>query len=176
MNQSENPLANSQELQQMMVIANLQRRMKSGASNFYWIAGLSVVNSLVTIFGGEFYFVIGLGVTMLIDGLALGISEDLGGSPLVLGLGFLFSLVFDAIFAVLGYFAAKGQRWAFLVGMVLYALDAVLMLVFKEWVGFAFHLFFLLGVWNGLQTLGKLNALRPKTVDNVAFPADIGNS
>jgi hypothetical protein len=175
MNQPENPSANSQELQKMMVVANLQRRMKSGASNFYWIAGLSVVNSLMTLFGSGFYFVIGLGITLLIDNLVFGISGELGGSPLVLGLGFLFSLVFDAIFAIFGYFASKGQRWAFVVGMVLYALDGLLMLAFKDWIGFAFHLFFLLGVWNGLQALRKLNALRPQSVDNVAFPADIGN-
>lgn len=174
MNQQTNTPADSQQMQQMVAVLNLQRRMKSGARNFYWIAGLSVVNSLVTIFGGGFYFVIGLGVTLLIDGLALAISEELGGSPLVIGLGFLFSLVFDAIFAIFGYFASKGQRWAFIAGMVLYSLDAALMLAFQEWLGLGFHLFFLLGVWTGLQALRKLNALRPSTVEGTAFPADIG--
>ena len=174
MNQFPNTPADPQQMQQMVAVLNLQRRMKSGASNFYWIAGLSVVNSLVTIFGGGFYFVIGLGVTMLIDAVAFGISEEIGGRPLVLGLGFLFSLVFDAIFAIFGFFASKGQRWAFLAGMVLYSLDAILMLAFQEWLGFGFHLFFLLGIWNGLQSLRKLKALSPPIVEASAFPADIG--
>jgi hypothetical protein len=165
---------NSQELNQAMALAGLQRRMKSGANNFYWIAGLSAINSLVTIFGGGFYFVVGLGITLIIDGLATGISQELGGSPLVLGLGFLFSLFFDAIFVAFGYFAGRGHRWAFIVGMVFYSLDALLMLAFKEWLGFGFHLFFLWGVWGGFQALGNLQAARPQTSADSAFPNDIG--
>ena len=49
-----------------------------------------------------FIVVVGLGVTLIIDGLATGISQELGGSAIVLGLGFLFSLFFDGIFAAFG--------------------------------------------------------------------------
>jgi hypothetical protein len=44
--------------------------------------------------------------------------------------------------------------------MVLYGLDAVLMLFFKEWIGFAFHLYFLWSIWQGFQALGRLKALQ----------------
>ncbi len=164
----------SQELNQALALANLQRRMKSGANNFYWIAALSAINSLVTVFGGSFYFVIGLGVTLIIDGFSAGLAEELGGSPLVLGLGLMFSLVFDAIFAIFGYFAGKGQRWAFVAGMVFYTLDGILMLAFQEWIGFAFHLYFLWGIWLAFQALGKLRALQPEHSADSAFPPDIG--
>jgi len=177
MNEQPNPVSiNSHEPNRVMANADLQRRMKSGASNFYWIAGLSVINSLVTIFGGGFYFVIGLGVTLIIDGLSSGIAQELGGSPVVLGLGFLFSLVFDAIFALFGFFASKRHRWAFITGMVFYALDALLMLAFQEWIGFGFHLYFLWGIWTGFQALGKLRASQPQTSADTAFPLDIGDS
>lgn len=148
-------------MSRMSELMNMTRRMKNGAGTFYWIAGLSVINSLVSVFGGGMVFVIGLGATMFIDAIALLLAKDVGGSSsIVLGMGFLFSLVFDIIFVAFGYFAGKGHRWAFITGMVLYGLDALLMLSFKEWIGFAFHLYFLWGIWQGFQALGKLKALQ----------------
>jgi hypothetical protein len=160
--------AKAAEMARLANLMNLTRRMKGGASNFYWIAGLSVVNSLFTIFGGGMFFVVGLGVTLFIDAVAGGISEQMGGSPLVLGMGFLFTLVFDAIFVICGYFAGKGRRWAFIVGMVMYGLDTLLMVYFKEWLGVGFHLYFLWGVWTGFAALGKLKAI--ETANPMAVP------
>ena len=147
------------EMSRLTNLMNLTRSMKGGASNFYWIAGLSVINSLVSIFGGGLVFVIGLGATMFIDAVTSALAKDTGGSPIVLGMGFLFSLVFDIIFLIFGYFAGKGHRWAFIVGMVLYGLDALLMLSFQEWIGFGFHLYLMWGIWQGFQALGKLKAI-----------------
>ena len=146
------------EMERRTALMNLTRAMKNGASNFYWIAALSVVNSVVNIFGGGIFFVMGLGATLVIDVIAGGIAQELGGSPIILAMGLLFSLLFDAIFAAFGYFAGKGHRWAFIAGMVLYGLDAVLMLVSQDWLAFGFHLFFLYGAWQGFSALGKLKA------------------
>jgi hypothetical protein len=44
-------------------------RVVNGAKWFYWIAGLSLVNSLVVVFGGNFHFVLGLGITSVVDEL-----------------------------------------------------------------------------------------------------------
>ncbi len=150
--------AKMEEMQRLTFVMNLQRAMKSGASNFYWIAGLSVVNSLVNIFGGGVFFVMGLGVTLFIDVVAGGISQELGGNTVVLIMGLLFSLVFDVVFIAFGYFAARGHRWAFITGMILYGLDAALLLYFQDWLAFGFHLFFLYGIWQGFAALGKLKA------------------
>jgi hypothetical protein len=133
--------------------------MKGGANNFYWIAGLSIVNSLISIFGGGVVFVIGLGVTLIIDAITQSVAQEVGGGFMVLGMGLLFSLIFDAVFAAFGFFAGKGHRWAFIVGMFLYGLDALLMLVFQDWLGFGFHLYFMWGIWQGFAALGKLKAL-----------------
>lgn len=160
---SQPPAYDAEKMAEMSRIAeamNTTRRVKNGAATFYWIAGLSVINSLITIFGGGFYFVIGLGVTLFIDGVAKGIAQELGNNPVILGMGFLFSLVFDIIFVLFGYFAGKGHRWAFIVGMALYGLDALLMLAFQEWLGFGFHLYFMWSVWQGFAALNKLKALQ----------------
>ncbi|RJP52121.1 MAG: hypothetical protein C4583_07275 [Anaerolineaceae bacterium] len=164
--------AKMEEMQRLTFVMNLQRAMKSGASNFYWIAGLSVVNSLVNIFGWGVFFVMGLGVTLFIDVVAGGISQNVGGSPLILVMGLLFSLVFDAIFIAFGYFAGKGHRWAFIVGMALYSLDAALLLFLQDWLAFGFHLFLLYGIWQGFSALGKLKALEAANLMAVP-PADM---
>ena len=156
------------EMERRTALMNLTRAMKNGASNFYWIAALSVVNSVVNIFGGGIFFVMGLGITLFIDVIAGGVAQEFGGSPVILIMGLLFSLVFDAIFAAFGYFAGKGHRWAFIAGMVLYGLDAILMLVSQDWLAFGFHLFFLYGIWQGFSALGKLKAL--EAVNPMAVP------
>src|SRR5216117_2936789 len=38
-------------------------QLKSGASWFYWIAGLSLINSIVAFTGGQWAFLFGLGIT-----------------------------------------------------------------------------------------------------------------
>jgi hypothetical protein len=79
------------------------------ANWFFWIAALSAVNSIVLMSGGGFHFFIGLGVTQLMGGLA--------------------GLLAAGIMALFGFFARQGQKWAFLVGGALYALDGVLLLI-----------------------------------------------
>lgn len=165
-----NDPANSQEMARIAALYNLTRQMKSGANNFYWIAGLSVVNSLMSIFGGGIFFVIGLGATLFVDAVAGGVAENFEGSPIVLGIGFIISLFISLIFAAFGYLANKKFGWAFIVGMLLYGLDAVVMLIFQEWIGFAFHLYFMWGAWTGFSAFRKLKAIEAASVQYTAVP------
>lgn len=164
-----------QKRNQFLAIAALQRRMKVGANNFYWVAALSVINSIISVFNGSLYFVVGLGATLFVDAVAAELANqfpEIGTIGRAVGL--IVSLLISGIFALLGYFAGKGQRWAFLTGMVAYALDAILMLAFQEWIGFFFHLYFLWGLWNGLQALLQLNKLAPPRPTD--FPQSIGTA
>ena len=58
-------------------IAQYEKRFRSGASWFYWIAGLSIVNSLVVHLQGQWAFVIGLGITQIIDAVAIAAIEEI---------------------------------------------------------------------------------------------------
>jgi hypothetical protein len=160
----------------LLALANLNRRAKVGANNFYWIAGLSVVNSLISTFGGGVTFVIGLGLTQVVDALAFVFAEQMPEGALIFrGIGLVLSILISAIFAFFGLFAGKMQRWAFITGMALYGLDALILLYFQDWIGFFFHLYFLWGLWNGLQALNQLQkftAAQPGAV--LDFPKDIG--
>src|ERR1044071_6443875 len=43
--------------------AVLEKQLKGGGSWFYWIAGLSLVNSVLALSGSETRFILGLGIT-----------------------------------------------------------------------------------------------------------------
>src|SRR5512146_3512247 len=51
------------QIQQKLV---LQARMKGGANWFYWIAGLSAINSAIVLSGSNWHFLAGLGITDII--------------------------------------------------------------------------------------------------------------
>ncbi|MBK9007267.1 MAG: hypothetical protein IPM31_09780 [Anaerolineae bacterium] len=159
-------------------IADLVRRMKSGANNFYWIAALSVINSALLQFGGGMYFVVGLAGTLLVDTIFIELANAMQESALVVKvIGLIVSAAVAGIFALFGLFANRAMKWAFIVGMIFYAIDTLLMLVFQEWMGLLFHVFFLFGLFGGLSALNKLQQLAPKKPSNPTdFPQNIGSS
>jgi len=128
---------------------------KAGASWFYWIAGLSVINSLSSLTGGGWGFVVGLGITQVFDAFA----QELGGSGRIVMV--LLDLAAAGVFAAFGLFAHRGQAWAFVVGMVLYALDGLLFLLVQDWLGLGFHVFVLFCLWSGFSALRRLGSIQP---------------
>jgi len=168
------PLSDSQEMNALMALANIQRQVKNGASNYYWIAALSIINSLGSLFGLGINFVIGLGATQVVDAIAIGIAEGVPeASAIIRVFGMVSSVAISAVFALFGYFGAKGHRWAFITGMLFYSIDALLLLAFQDWFGFGFHLFLLWGIYGGFKALKALHSLLPKSTDS-AFPSNIG--
>lgn len=135
----------------------LQQRMLSGGRWFYWIAALSLVTSVISLSGGQWGFFISLGVTQVMDGLANALAQDVGGTAKVFAI--LFDLIAVGVFAAIGYFACRGNVWAFAVGMVLYLLDAVFFILARHWLGLAFHAFALYSMYNGLQAGRRLKEL-----------------
>jgi len=102
--------------------AALIRRAHASARWFYWIAGLSVINTLIAMSKAGLVFVVGLGTTQIIDGIASRMES--GGMAVALVL----DAVVAGVFVLFGVFAKKGHSWSFLVGMILYALDGALIL------------------------------------------------
>jgi hypothetical protein len=119
-------------------------RVRVSARWFYWIAGLSLINSAVVIFGGSFHFVVGLGVTSVVDVLA----KQAGSAGVILDL--TINGLVAALFCLFASFAGKAQKWAFLVGMVLYALDGLLLLMGRDILSVGFHAYALYCIYRGL--------------------------
>jgi hypothetical protein len=73
-------------------------------------------------------------------------------------------LVLIALFLLFGVKARAGRSWAFVVGMALYALDALIALAFEDWMSLGFHGWALFSLWGGLGALRKLDAMGPEVV------------
>ena len=131
---------------------HLHARMRSGASWFYWIAALSLVNSVAAVFGFGWRLIVGLGSTQIIDAFAYQVSG--GGVAIALVLNVLVA----AIFVSFGVFAHKGRLWAFVVGMAIYALDGVIFAMAKDWLAAAFHAFVLYSLFAGFRAARQLTA------------------
>ena len=131
----------------------LEKRVKSGGSWYYWVAALSLVNSVVAFTGGGGGFVIGLSVTQFMDAM---LAES-GGSAKAIGL--VLGVLAAGIFALFGVFACKRHVWAFVVGMLLYGLDTILTVLAEQWLGLAFHGWVLFSLFIGTRAAMQANAL-----------------
>jgi hypothetical protein len=89
-------------------------------------------------------------------------------------IGLLPDVFICSVFVLCGSLAVKGLRWAFISGMILYGLDALLTLVSLDFIGFGFHLFFLWFLLSGLLALDKLKKISPQAASNAALPKNIG--
>jgi hypothetical protein len=127
-----------------------QQIVGASASWFLWIAGLSLVNSVIGLAGGNLHFIVGLGITQIVDAIA----HSIGTAGIVLDL--IINGIVTGVFVFFWHFARKGQKWAFLVGMVLYAADGLLLVLFKDILSVAFHAYALYRMYGGLKALPVL--------------------
>jgi uncharacterized protein DUF4339 len=130
----------------------LEAKMKSGASWFYWIAGMSLINSIASLTGAGFGFVVGLGITQIVDTFA----QRLGGAAFAVAL--ILNLLIAGVFILFGVFAHKRHLWSFIVGMVLYGLDGLLFAFDRHWLPAGFHAFVLYWLFNGYRAASQLRA------------------
>jgi hypothetical protein len=136
----------------------LEKQLLNGANWFFWIAGLSVINTLIFTFGGSTNFIVGLGITQLIDGFAYAIAGEAGSNvPLIIS--FILDGLFIFLFSILGHFSKRRKKWAFIVGMVLYALDALIFIWASDIVSIGFHIFALVMIFNGFNANRKLREM-----------------
>jgi len=127
-------------------------QLKSGASWFYWVAGLSLINSAVALSGTGWGFIVGLGITQIFD--AIGQQFGTAGKAVVLVL----DLIVAGVFVLFGVLSHKRHTWAFVLGMVLYALDGLIFLIAQDWLGLGFHAFVLFCLFRGVKACRELNA------------------
>jgi hypothetical protein len=106
-------------------------------------------------------FIVGLGITQIFDGIAAAAAENLAGNSAlaVHSLAFVMDFLASVAVAVFGLLAHKRKAWAFVVGMVLYALDGLLFVMVGDWLSAGFHAFALFGIFGGLSALRKLRAI-----------------
>ena len=142
----------------------LESQVKSGANWFYWIAALSLVNSILFLTEANWTFLVGLGITQITDALATAYQVEMG--DWVKYAAFVLDVIIAGIFAGFGVLASRRHAWAFIVGGVLYALDGLIFLVLPllfdlppELPNLAFHVLALFFMFTGLRANMKLGRL-----------------
>ena len=119
--------------------------MRRGASWFLWIGLLSVVNSILMFTDGGRFFIAGLGVNLVVDTAAKRMQS--GGILADAIINGIVVLAFVGIWTQ----ARKGAKWAFLLGMTLYAADSIIFLAGQDWLALAFHGFALWRMGSGFK-------------------------
>lgn len=138
------------KLAEKYTIPTAEKRFKNGAKWFYWIAALSVVNSIILYLGGNIGFIVGLGITQFIDGIIYTLTNTF--HPI----GLIPNVMFAGIFVLFGYFAIRKNQWAFIAGLVLYGFDSLIFLIARQWLSFGFHIFAGIMIIRGLNSLKKI--------------------
>ena len=144
----------------------LKEAYNAVGSNFYTIAVLSIINSVIALFKGNIYFPVGLGLTQIVDVFASALSQE-AGSSIFLIIGFVIDLFILGIVAVFGFFIKRKVKWLIPVGSVLYLLDGLILLVFQDWFGAGFHAYFLYRIWTSWKAIGSLTAAVPESAIEV---------
>lgn len=133
-----------------MMKLRAQQIVRSGAGWFIWIAAMSLINTLITAFNGSIHFILGLGITSIVDAIA----QHAGHAAIVPGL--VIDIIVAGVFAIFWHFGRQGAKWAFIVGMVLYALDGALLLLLRDILSAAFHVYALFMLYRGLTGITML--------------------
>ena len=115
----------------------------SAARWFWWIAGLSLVNTILYYSGSDTSFVIGLAMTAF----AGGVFAD------QMVIGFAVTAVILGFYVAMGHFGQREKAWAFYAGLVVYVIDAFIYVKFEDWMPVAFHAYAIFCIVKGLMAL-----------------------
>jgi len=121
------------------------REMRLGANWFFWVAIAGVANSLLIYFFSISSLFFGLGMTNYIDNHFT--FDGLGGRSVT---GLLANIGIALVLAGFGYLSRRGNDVAFIIGMFLYIFDTIVVLGYREFFAFGFHLMALFFMFKGL--------------------------
>lgn len=126
--------------------------MRGGASWFFWIAGVSIINLILQLAGNDLNFVVGLGITQV----ATYLLKDLELTGKIIAIGATAAVTGLIVF--FGLKARSRKKQAFITGMVIYAIDALFFFLAPDYLSIAFHGIALFFIVRELIALDKLNA------------------
>lgn len=137
------------------LVDKLKKEFTSGVAWFYWIAGLSIVNTILSFMDISRRFVAGLGVTVLVDIYSYMMNSNW------ITIAIAINVLIACVYVLIGIFSKKGYIAVYILGMILYALDAFICVRFiKDVIAVGFHIFVLYLLFKGLKAswdLKKLN-------------------
>lgn len=111
---------------------------------FLWLAILSVINTLIVFYYQIPNTPIALGITQWIDGTSAAFNPTMSNGALIIDI-----LIAGAL-ATFGLLARRGSDLAFVLGIFLYVIDAMLSIGLRDVFGFGVHLIALFFLVKGL--------------------------
>ena len=111
---------------------------------FFWLAILSVINSLIVYYYQIPNTPIALGITQWVDGTSKGFNASMSSSALAI------NILIAGVLAMFGFLARRGNDFAFVLGIFLYLVDAMLAIGVRDFFGFGVHLIALFFLVKGL--------------------------
>jgi hypothetical protein len=132
-------------------VTETRNRFVLGYSWFLWIAILSIINSIDFAFHNKMFFICGLGMVQLVDEI-MNMAE---GHFVIFGL--IINILLPTVFIIFWYYAKKRKRWAFITGMLVYALDTIIFILIRDWWSVGFHVFVIGLISGGYDSLKKKN-------------------
>ena len=139
-------------------------RMRRGAGWFLTIAILSGANSLLQIFDAKMRFIFGLGITQVVDA----VGHSAGQNTLFV------TMAVDGLFIVMLVLCSKwakaGSQGAFVGGMIAYALDGVLLVLFSVWLAAVVHAYALYMIWQGYVAARELAQIQQAAEPGLSQP------
>ncbi|MEP6704429.1 MAG: hypothetical protein ABJB34_06465 [Acidobacteriota bacterium] len=111
---------------------------------FFWLAILSVVNSLIVFYYQTPNTPLALGITQWLDGTSGSFNGFMSPS------GLLTNILIAGVLAAFGLIARRGSDIALVVGIFLYVLDSFLIVGLRDLFGFGVHLIALFFLVKGL--------------------------
>ncbi len=142
-------------------IDNANRRVRRGAHWLMWVGALSLINSGGQLIGAAWTFVVGLGITRLLDSLAATAGagmESEAASTLAVGAAGA-DLLIAGLFALCGWLGQRRRPRLLVLGAALYVADTLLLVWLGDWLSAAFHLYALVWMLDGLRSRRTLDGL-----------------
>ena len=115
-----------------------------GANWFFWLAILSVINTLIVYQYHTPNTPIALAITQWLDGTSAGLNPTMSNRSLI-----VYLLIAGAL-AGFGLLARRGSDLAFVLGIFLYVVDAMLAIGLRDVFGFGVHLIGVFFLFKGL--------------------------
>ncbi len=138
----------------------LKAQGDAGANWFFWVAALSLVNTIIAHSGGDRHFIVGLSFTAIVDAIAQIVGKEnpeLATMATVLAVGF--SCFVTLVAALFGWMSRKRWLVAFGIGMAIYVVDGLLYLLLGDIMSAAFHGYALWSMLSGFNSYRKLSTL-----------------
>lgn len=129
------------------------RAVGSAVNWLYWVAGITVVNALLPLFGHKAGLSLGLGITRVAEGIFIWMGITHPAFTVI-------AAVLSAAFIVALGYMGKRNPWALGVAVALLALDTTLFFVVGGFskIGIFFRLWVIGALINGLMSLQRLKA------------------